>query len=72
MLQDNAHPSLTHCSAAADRQSNAKMLASLHIKYPAGLIRGALHGLGVVCSVSAEVSDVPKTQFTIRLAQSVS
>ena len=71
MLQDNAHPTLTRCSASTDQQAKAKQLAALHIKYPAGLIRGALHGLGVMASVSAEVSEVPKTQFTIRLAQSV-
>lgn len=69
MLQDNSHPVLTRCSAAADRQATAKQMASLHIKFPSGLIRGALSGLGVVASVSSEVSELPKCQFTIRIMQ---
>ena len=69
MLQDNAHPVLTRCSAPAAKQATAKQLASLHIKFPSGLIRGALSGLGVVASVSAEVSDAAKCQFTIKLSQ---
>ena len=68
MLQDNAHPMLARCSAATAKQATAKQLASLHIKFPAGLIRGALHGLGVAAAVSAEVSEQPKCQFVIRLA----
>ena len=69
MLQDNTHPVLTRCSAAADKQATSKQMASLHIKYASGLIRGALSGLGVTASVSAEVSEVPKCQFTIRIMQ---
>lgn len=67
MLQDNSHPVLTRCSAAASRQATAKQMASLHIKFPSGLIRGALSGLGVVAAVSAEVSELPKVQFTIKI-----
>ena len=55
--------------AAADKQATSKQMASLHIKYASGLIRGALSGLGVTASVSAEVSEVPKCQFTIRIMQ---
>ena len=68
MLQDNAHPVLTRCSAAASRQATSKQMASLHIKFPTGLIRGALWSLGVVASVSSEVSELPRCQFTIRLS----
>ena len=64
----NAHPVLARCSAAASRQATAKQMAALHIKFPSGLVRGALWGLGVQASVSAEVSEVPRCQFTIRLA----
>ena len=67
MLQDNSHPILARCSAAASRQANAKQMSALHAKFPSGLIRGALAGLGVVASVSAEVSEVPKCQFTIKI-----
>ena len=67
MLQDNSHPVLARCSPSIARQSSAKQMAALHIKFPSGLIRGALSGLGVVASVSAEVSDIPRCQFTIKL-----
>ena len=70
MLQDNTHPILQRCSPPESRQANAKQLAALHIKFPSGLIRGALSGLGVVASVSAEVSEVPKCQFTIKIQPS--
>ena len=59
MLQDHSHPALTRCSPSASRQATAKQVSTLHVKFPAGLIRGALAGLGVVASVSAEVSDLP-------------
>ena len=64
MLQDNSHPMLARCSPSAAREA---WLAGLYIKFPAGLIRGALSGLGVIASVSAEVSELPKCQFTIRI-----
>lgn len=67
MLQDNAHPVLTRCSPSASCQGNAKQMATLHIKFPSGLIRGALFGLGVIASVSAEVSELPRCQFTIKI-----
>jgi len=69
MLQDNSHPVLTRCSPSASRQATAKQMAALHIKFPSGLIRGALSGLGVIASVSAEVSELPRCQFTIRIQQ---
>lgn len=67
MLQDNSHPVLTRCSPTASRQASAKHMAALHIKFPSGLIRGALSGLGVIASVSAEVSEIPRCQFTIKI-----
>ena len=67
MLQDNSHPAIVRCSPSASRQATAKQMAALHIKFPAGLIRGALAGLGVIASVSAEVSDIPKCQFTVKI-----
>ena len=67
MLQDNAHPLLQRASSASQKQGTAKQMASLHIKFPSGMIRGALHALGVVAAVSAEVSEVPRCQFTIKI-----
>ena len=67
MLQDNSHPILTRCSPSADRVASATQLAAVYAKFPAGLIRGALSGLGVLASVSSEVSEVPKCQFTIKI-----
>lgn len=67
MLQDNKHRLLARCSASTARQANAKNMGALHAKYPAGLIRGALSGLGVVASVGVEVTDLPACQFTIRI-----
>jgi hypothetical protein len=67
MLQDNSHPILARCSPSASRVGVAKQMAAVHAKFPAGLIRGALAGLGVVASVSAEVSEVPRCQFTIKI-----
>lgn len=72
MLQDNSHPVLTRCSPSVARQASAKQMAALHIKFPSGLIRGALSGLGVIASVSAEVSELPRCQFTIRIQQQTS
>ena len=67
MLQDNKHKLLGRCSASTTRQANAKQLGALHAKYPAGLIRGALSGLGVVASVGVEVTELPACQFTIKI-----
>ena len=67
MLLDNEHPVLTRCSADPSRAASAKQMAALHVKFPAGLIRGVLSGLGVSASVSAEVSEVPMCQFTIKI-----
>ena len=53
---------------AEAKQASAKQMAALHIKFPSGLIRGALSGLGVVASVSAEVSEMPRCQFTIKIS----
>ena len=64
MLQDNSHPMLARCSPSKEADAG---LAMLYTKLPAGLIRGALSGLGVVASVSAEVSDPPRCQFTIKI-----
>jgi hypothetical protein len=67
MLLDNDHPVLVRCSPSASKQTSVKQMAALHVKFPSGLIRGALSGLGVAASVSAEVSELPKCQFTIKI-----
>ena len=67
MLQDNKHRLLARCSASAAKSASAKQMGALHAKYPAGLIRGALHGLGVTASVGVEVTELPAFQFTIKI-----
>jgi hypothetical protein len=69
MLQDNRHRLLSRCSPSAGRQSNAKNVAALHAKFPSGLIRGALHGLGVAAAVAVDVTDLSACQFTIKIQQ---
>ena len=56
--------------ALATLQANAKQIGLLHAKFPSGLIRGALHGLGVGASVAVEVVEVDKCQFTIKIQNS--
>ena len=69
MLQDNRHRLLARCSPSAARQAHAKDTAALHAKFPAGLIRGALHGLGVSAAVGVEVTELSACQFTIKIQQ---
>jgi hypothetical protein len=69
MLQDNRHKLLSHCSPSAGRQPSAKNVAALHAKFPSGLIRGALHGLGVAAAVAVDVTDMGACQFTIKVQQ---
>eukprot|EP00965_Chrysotila_dentata_P043575 1449029-Pleurochrysis_carterae.AAC.1 len=55
------------CTALRHAQGSAKELGSLHAKFPCGLIRGALYGLGVNASVGVEVHKLTSCQFTIRI-----
>jgi len=77
MLQDNKHRLLSRSSPSVERQANAKQVGLLHVKFPSGLIRGALHALGVNASVGVEVVDRDKEldrlcacQFTIKIQPS--
>lgn len=70
MLQDTKHRLLARCSPPSARQESAKQMGALYAKFPAGLIRGALGGLGVIASVSVEVTELPSCQFTIRVQNS--
>jgi len=67
MLQDNRCRLLARSSPSAQRQGSAKQMGALHAKFPSGLIRGALSGLGVLASVSVEVNELPGCQFTIKI-----
>ena len=69
MLQDNRHRLLARCSPAAEKEADAKQVGLLHAKFPSGLIRGALHGLGVLAAVGVEVTDLCACQFTIKIQQ---
>ena len=70
MLQDNKHRLLARCSPGITQQANAKQMCAIYAKFPSGLIRGALHGLGVVASVGVEFSEPASCQFTIKITQS--
>mmetsp|Transcript_7674 Transcript_7674/g.23965 ORF Transcript_7674/g.23965 Transcript_7674/m.23965 type:complete len:179 (+) Transcript_7674:151-687(+) len=67
MLHDNRHRLLSRCSSSVERQPSARSTAALHAKFPSGLIRGALHGLGVAAAVGVDVSDLGVCQFTIKV-----
>jgi hypothetical protein len=71
MLQDNRHRMLSRCSPSLERQASAKQLAGVYAKYSSGLIRGALHGLGVIASVAVEVPELAAAHFTIRIQQAL-
>ena len=68
MLQDSRHRPLSCCSPSAPRQEGARQQCVLHATFTAGLIRGALHGLGVGATVGLEVEE-PRCLFTITVAQ---
>ena len=70
MLQDDRHRLLSRCAPANATAANAKHMCAIYAKFPSGLIRGALHGLGVVASVGVEFSEPASCQFTIKITQS--
>ena len=70
MLQDDRHRLLSRCAPANATATNAKQMCAIYAKFPSGLIRGALHGLGVVASVGVEFSESASCQFTIKITQS--
>ncbi|KAK9215358.1 hypothetical protein WN944_007363 [Citrus x changshan-huyou] len=43
-------------SAAAESKAS---LATMHVYFPCGIIRGALSNLGILCAVSADISNLP-------------
>ena len=47
--------------------AEVKEIAQSHLYLPCGLIRGAMHGLGVVCDVTANISAAPACAFTVRI-----
>ena len=67
MLLDNKLKLLARCSPNAARQDAAKQHGALYAQFPSGLIRGALHGLGVSAVVGVEVNELPACHFTVRI-----
>jgi hypothetical protein len=67
MLQDNKHWLISKISVSVEHEPVAKQLSTVHAKFPSGLIRGALHALGVTASVGVEVCGGSVCQFTIQI-----
>ncbi|KAL1514905.1 hypothetical protein AB1Y20_003985 [Prymnesium parvum] len=70
MLQDNRNRLLARCSPSLERRGNAKQVAALYARFPAGLIRGALSCFNVTASVSIEVGELPSCEFTVKVQES--
>ncbi|CAN6270768.1 unnamed protein product, partial [Urochloa humidicola] len=80
VLQDNRFRWLTRVSLdpsaestdATDNDSaplgdTAAQTTSMLLYFPCGLIRGALTNLGISCSVSADMSNLPACSFVVRI-----
>ncbi|KAM7272524.1 hypothetical protein ACFE04_027187 [Oxalis oulophora] len=69
VLQDNRFRWLTRLSidSSADTtedsegstENKTEQVASMHLYFPCGIIRGALSNLGIPCAVSADISNLP-------------
>jgi hypothetical protein len=77
VLQDFNFRPLRHLSAPAEGGpgggggggGDTKQHALKYVVGPCGMIRGALAGLGVECSVNADVSALPRVVFQLRLKE---
>ncbi|KAK3136891.1 hypothetical protein QOZ80_5BG0444440 [Eleusine coracana subsp. coracana] len=80
VLQDNSFRWLTRVSLdpsadimdSTDNDSaplgdTAAQTTSMLLYFPCGIIRGALTNLGITCSVSADMSNLPACSFVIRI-----
>ncbi|KAL5537997.1 hypothetical protein UlMin_046148 [Ulmus minor] len=48
-------------------ESKASQVTSMHLYFPCGIIRGALANLGIPCTVSADISNLPACSFVVRI-----
>ncbi|GAV82202.1 TRAPP domain-containing protein [Cephalotus follicularis] len=77
VLQDNRFRWLTHLSLDPTTENTedpngrsenkGAQVASMHLYFPCGIIRGALSNLGIPCAVSADISNLPQCSFVIRI-----
>ncbi|PPD69245.1 hypothetical protein GOBAR_DD33879 [Gossypium barbadense] len=73
VLQDNRFRWLTRMSIDQSPENGTseelsimadnKMMQSMHLYFPCGIIRGALSNLGIPCAVSADISNLPACEF---------
>lgn len=70
MLSDSRFQPLgrTSVDLRAGPKASAETLdrAALHLHFPAGVVRGALMGLGIEASVVGEMAELPAATFTIK------
>ncbi|KAB1994760.1 hypothetical protein ES319_D13G119600v1 [Gossypium barbadense] len=77
VLQDNCFCWLTRMSIDQSPENGTseelsimadnKVMQSMHLYFPCGIIRGALSNLGIPCAVSADISNLPACSFVIRI-----
>mmetsp|Transcript_3455 Transcript_3455/g.5240 ORF Transcript_3455/g.5240 Transcript_3455/m.5240 type:complete len:168 (-) Transcript_3455:202-705(-) len=68
VIMDNRFRWLSRFAGAlSPGAQNARDIAHIHLAFPCGLVRGALHCLGLESQVTAEWVNHPAVTFTIRL-----
>ncbi|GAQ89824.1 transport protein particle (TRAPP) component [Klebsormidium nitens] len=66
-LSSDVPPPGTPVSPSDTPAARASAEAGAYLYFPCGLIRGALTNLGIPCTVSAEVNQLPACSFTIKI-----
>ncbi|XP_050384131.1 uncharacterized protein LOC126800762 [Argentina anserina] len=81
VLQDNKFRWLSRMSAdlsaengnvsqensEASAENKAQQIPNMHLHFSCGVIKGALHNLGIACAVSADTSQLPACSFVVRI-----
>ncbi|GMI65087.1 hypothetical protein like AT3G05000 [Hibiscus trionum] len=77
VLQDNNFRWLTRMAVNQSPENGAsgepsimadeKVVESMHLYFPCGIIRGVLSNLGIPCAVSADISNLPACSFVVRI-----
>ncbi|KAL9020098.1 MAG: hypothetical protein Q9185_002655 [Variospora sp. 1 TL-2023] len=68
VLTDNAFRPFARMSLSS--RPEAVIMAQPFLRFPCGVIRGALHGMGVDVTVQAETSELPGATFQIKAINS--
>lgn len=77
MLQDNRFRWLSRMSldpspengdvpqenSEATAENKAAQVPNMHLHFSCGVIKGALHNLGIACAVSADTSHLPACEY---------